>query len=182
MSIHNEIARFSVEYYFEHSKLLKFPDDLPDNILEKIPNELVGNRRGTFVSWHDGNDNLRGCIGTFMPTKSNVAEEIIVNAVSSAVDDPRFSPMNKDELDSLHCKVDVLSELEQVHNIEKDLNPKKYGVFVTTPDGRSGLLLPDLDGVDTVYQQLSIASQKGGIDPVDDDISVSRFTVDRFEE
>jgi MEMO1 family protein len=117
-----------------------------------------------------------------MPTKNNIAEEIIDNAVESGIHDPRFYPIAKEELVDLNCNVDILSELEQVSNIERDLNPRKYGVFITTPDRRSGLLLPDLDGVDTVYQQLSIACSKGDIDPQDDDFTVYRFTVDRFEE
>ncbi len=174
MNIYTELARQSLEYFLTQGTYMEIPDNLPE--------ELLNEKRGTFVSWHDKNDDLRGCIGTFLPTKKSIADEIISNSVASGTEDPRFHSITLDDLKKLHCNVDILSELEHIQNIECDLNPKKYGVYIKTPDGRSGLLLPDLDGVDTVYQQISIACQKGGIDPQDDSLSLYRFTVDRFEE
>lgn len=174
MNPYTDLARASLEHYLKHQTLLAVPDDLPD--------EFYKQKRGTFVSWHDKDMGLRGCIGTFMPTTQNIAEEIIDNAVQSGVHDPRFFPIGHDELNNLTCKVDVLSDLEYIQNMERDLNPRKYGVYITTPDGRSGILLPDLEGVDTIYQQVGIACQKGDIDPQNDDISVRRFTVDRYSE
>ena len=174
MSAYTDLARQSLEHFLRYGSYLDTPPDLPENFLSE--------RRGTFVSWHDKDDNLRGCIGTFMPTQKSIAEEIIINAVSAGIEDPRFPQISMEELTTLNCKVDILSELERVQNYERDLNPRKYGVFIKTPDGRSGLLLPDLDGVNTVYQQVSIACEKGGINPQEDDIAIYRFTVNRFGE
>jgi AMMECR1 domain-containing protein len=105
-------------------------------------------------------------------------EEIIRNAISAAMHDPRFSPVREDELKTLEYSVDVLSEPEDIGS-ESELDPKKYGVIVTK-GGRRGLLLPDLDGVDTVSQQISIAKQKAGIGKWEN-VKLSRFTVTRHK-
>ena len=55
------------------------------------------------------------------------------------------------------------------------LDVKCYGVIVSTEDGRRGLLLPNLDGVDTIEEQLSIALRKGGISEREP------YTLERFE-
>ena len=56
---------------------------------------------------------------------------------------------------------------------------KRYGVIVSCGYKR-GLLLPDLEGVDTVEDQISIAMQKGGITP-DDNYKLQRFEVVRYK-
>ena len=127
---------------------------------------------GTFVSLH-AHGQLRGCIGTIGPTTENVAWEIVQNAVSACSRDPRFAPVRADELDSLEYSVDVLGEPETVSSPE-ELDVKKYGVIVSC-GGRRGLLLPDLEGVDTVAQQIDIAREKGGIS------SREKYTLERFE-
>jgi AmmeMemoRadiSam system protein A len=137
-------------------------------------------RAGVFVSIHRRNGDLRGCIGTILPTRKNINEEAVSNAITAATKDYRFEPIGPDELDDLVITVDVLSEPEKVTNTA-ELDPKKYGVIVSTSDGKSGLLLPDLSGVETVNQQISICLQKGGISP-DEKISVSRFTVTRYDD
>ena len=104
---------------------------------------------------------LRGCIGTILPTQKNVAEEILQNAISACSRDPRFSPVEISELDDIVYSVDVLGEPERIFS-EKDLDVKKFGVIVEN-GGRRGLLLPDLEGVETVEQQISIAKQKANI-------------------
>jgi AmmeMemoRadiSam system protein A len=106
---------------------------------------------------------LRGCIGTFAPTKPNIALEIIDNAISSASRDPRFPPITKAELADLDISVDILNEPEAIP--DKDmLDPKKYGLILEALDGyRKGLLLPDLEGVDTVEEQIRIVRMKAGI-------------------
>ena len=123
--------------------------------------------------------NSGGCIGTILPTRSNLAEEICANAVSAGTHDPRFSAVETSELDELVYDVDVLSTPERI-SLPDELDPARYGVIVSTLDGRRGLLLPDLDGVNTVDEQLSIAARKGGIDLADSNIQLERFTVTRY--
>jgi len=142
---------------------------------EKFTPEME-ERAGVFVSIHK-HGQLRGCIGTFDPAKSNVAEEIIANAVSSATRDPRFSPVTAAELPDLDYKVDVLTMPESIESMDQ-LDPKKYGVIVQS-GARRGLLLPDLEGVDTVEQQIGISCQKAGILP-HDPIELYRFEVKRY--
>jgi AmmeMemoRadiSam system protein A len=134
-------------------------------------------RAGAFVSLHTP-AGLRGCIGTIGPTQSTLAAEIVHNAVSAASQDPRFSPVRSDELDSLEITVDVLEEPEPVASMS-ELDPKVYGV-ITTCGWRRGLLLPDLEGVDTCEDQVAIAMNKGGI-RADETISLERFKVVRYD-
>lgn len=132
-------------------------------------------RAGVFVSLKKFGE-LRGCIGTTSPTTASVAREIAQNAVSAGLHDPRFPPIREDELDFLDISVDVLGEAEPA--VKDDLDPKAYGVIVSKGASR-GLLLPDLDGVNTVDEQLSIACRKAGIDPRSD-YDIARFTVVRY--
>jgi AmmeMemoRadiSam system protein A len=121
--------------------------------------EMKG-RAGAFVSLKIGGL-LRGCIGTFEPTRENVAQEIIANAISSATRDPRFPPVSPEELEDLEYSVDILSKPAPVTDMT-DLDPQRYGVIVES-GGRRGLLLPDLEGVDTVDKQIEICRAKAGI-------------------
>lgn len=152
-SIPVQLARQSIIYYLKNKKRLSLPDNLPPELTEK--------RAGVFVSLKK-NGKLRGCIGTFLPTQDNIALEIIENAISAAVHDPRFSPVTLDEVEKLTISVDILSTPEEVKDIS-ELDPKKYGIIVSH-GYKKGLLLPDLEGVDTVEQQIDIARQKAGID------------------
>jgi AmmeMemoRadiSam system protein A len=139
--------------------------------------EIVGRRAACFVSLKiDGR--LRGCIGTLSPTKSSLAVEIIDNAISAGTRDPRFSPVRVSELKDIVYDVDVLSEPEPILGTD-DLDVKRYGVIVSTRDGRRGVLLPDLEGVDTVEDQVRIAADKGRIDLDFDDYQLERFEVVR---
>lgn len=148
-----KLARRSLETYVKTGqRLTSLPEDLPT--------EMTTQQAGAFVSLHK-NGQLRGCIGTIAPTCDNLAWEIVQNAVSACSRDPRFSPVRPDELDELEYSVDVLGAPEPVDS-PAALDPKTYGVIVSC-GGRRGLLLPDLDGVDSVEAQLSIALQKGGI-------------------
>jgi len=131
---------------------------------------------GVFVSIHKLGG-LRGCIGTFEPAANNVAEEIIANAISSATRDPRFPPIAPNELKDLDYSVDVLTSPEPVESKDQ-LDPKKYGVIVEA-GYRRGLLLPDLEGVDSVNYQIDICRQKAGIAP-DEPIKLYRFEVKRY--
>lgn len=163
-----KLARRSLETYVKTGqRLTSLPEDLPA--------EMTTQQAGAFVSLHK-NGQLRGCIGTIAPTCENLAWEIVQNAVSACSRDPRFSPVRPDELDELEYSVDVLGAPEPVDS-PAALDPKTYGVIVSC-SGRRGLLLPDLDGVDSVEAQLSIALQKGGIRE-NESYKIERFKVVR---
>lgn len=130
-----------------------------------------------FVTLHNPDNSLRGCIGTIIPVRDSLKTEIKYNAISAAFQDPRFEPLLENELDGLIISVDVLGEPEPVISTD-ELNPKIYGVIVSSGEKR-GVLLPDLGGVDTVDKQLMIAMQKAGIQ-TGSKIYVERFKVDRF--
>ena len=162
-----KLARASAEYFVKNGDIMPLPD--------WVPEELLNTKAGAFVSVHKFGG-LRGCIGTIAATQNNLAQEIIQNAVSAVSKDPRFHPVTEDELKFLDINVDVLGEAEPVKS-EAELDVKKYGVIVQSGYKR-GLLLPDLDGVDTVEQQVSIARRKGGIAP-GDKVELFRFEVVR---
>ena len=161
------LAYQAVDYYVLHRRYLPIPEDIDE--------ELINGRAGTFVSIHK-EGLLRGCIGTIAPARDNIAQEIIANAVSACSRDPRFSPVSEDELKDLEISVDVLGETEDVSSPE-ELDVKRYGVIVSCGE-RRGLLLPDLDGIDTVEEQIDIARKKGGIGK-DEDYTLQRFEVIR---
>lgn len=163
-----KLARRSLETYVKTSqRLTSLPEDLPT--------EMTTQQAGAFVSLQK-NGQLRGCIGTIAPTCENLAWEIVQNAISACSRDPRFSPVRPNELDELEYSVDVLGAPEPVDS-PAALDPKTYGVIVSC-GGRRGLLLPDLDGVDSVEAQLSIALQKGGIRE-NEPYKIERFKVVR---
>ncbi|HEY32313.1 MAG TPA: AmmeMemoRadiSam system protein B [Dehalococcoidia bacterium] len=143
---------------------------------EVLTPEMRG-RAGVFVSIHK-NEALRGCIGTFEPVESNIAEEIVSNAISSATRDPRFLPITVDELKDLDYSVDVLTTPEPIDSKDQ-LDPKRYGVIVEA-GWRRGLLLPDLEGVDSVDEQIDICRQKAGIAP-NEPVNLYRFEVKRHK-
>ncbi|MBR2811957.1 MAG: TTE1956 family protein [Solobacterium sp.] len=131
---------------------------------------------GVFVSIHKFHE-LRGCIGTLRPTKKSMAQEIIANGISASSRDPRFDAITADELPYLEITVDELGVPETISDTGM-LDVKKYGVICTDPEGRCGVLLPDLEGVDTVDKQLEIACRKGGF-VLDEDTVIQRFEVVR---
>lgn len=165
------VARRALETFLSEGRLA-IPDGLP--AVPQLPS-----RAGVFVSLHDREGNLRGCVGTFLPTRSTLWEEIALNAVAAATHDPRFPPVQPEELPHLHIKVDILSPPEPVNALD-DLDPRRYGILVTN-GARRGLLLPDIPGVETVEQQIAIARQKAFIEP-DEPVEIYRFTVQRFSE
>ena len=143
---------------------------------EDVPAELTARRAGVFVSLHE-HGQLRGCIGTISATCSSIAEEILQNGISACSRDPRFDPVSVDELDYLDYSVDVLGDAERISSPD-ELDPRRYGVIVTK-GWKRGLLLPNLEGVDTVDDQLRIAKMKAGIDPYDERVELERFEVVR---
>ena len=133
--------------------------------------------RGLFSHFRaQGLQETTPCIGTIAPVRKSLAEEVIRNGVAAATEDPRFAPVRPEELPHLEYSVDVLGEPEAVDNLEQ-LDPARYGVIVTRGHQR-GLLLPDLEGVDTVFDQIAIAKQKAGIRP-DEQVHLERFEVVR---
>ena len=164
------LARIARETLESHVK------GMPPPAVDKVPEEFRG-RAGVFVSIKKKGD-LRGCIGTVEPTRKNIVEEVRANAISAGIHDPRFLPVRGEELDDLEYSVDVLFPPEPVKGIE-DLDPKKYGVIVRS-GGRSGLLLPNLEGVDSAEEQVRIARRKAGIGP-DEPVLLERFEVVRYK-
>lgn len=161
------LARQTIEEYIRLGKEPRVPEGLPAEMQEK--------RAGVFVSLKkDGR--LRGCIGTIQAVYDSIAEEIIANAISAATRDPRFPPVMARELEALTISVDVLGDTERIAS-PKELDVKRYGVVVTKGRKR-GLLLPNLDGVDTVEEQIAIAKQKAGLG-LDEEVELERFEVVR---
>ncbi len=160
-----KLARLSLETYVKTGRRL-------ERLPEGLPAGMTDRSAGAFVSLH-AHGQLRGCIGTTGPTTESVAWEIVQNAVSACSRDPRFIPVSAEELDGLEYSVDVLGKPEPVSS-PAELDVKKYGVIVSC-GGRRGLLLPDLEGVDTVERQIDIARQKGGIGPGE------KYALERFE-
>jgi len=142
-----------------------------------LPAELTEPRAGCFVSLKEDGE-LRGCIGTIAPTWANLAEDLCANASSAGTRDPRFSAVKESELPELVYSVDVLGDPEPIDGLS-ELDPRRFGVIVSTSDGRRGLLLPDLDGIDTPEEQVKIAARKGGINPKEEDVQLERFEVVR---
>ncbi len=164
------LARKVVETFVATGEVLKPTEDFSD---------FLNQRAACFVSIKTRAGELRGCIGTIEPTKDTLAEEMILNAVSAATRDPRFSPVRVDELPELKYSVDVLSPPEPT-TIDL-LNPNVYGVIVEDESGRRGLLLPHLEGIDTAARQVEIASRKAGIKP-GASVRLLRFRADRYRE
>lgn len=166
---YTRLARKNLDTYFNSGRLLT---------REEIEDEkLLGDKKGVFVSLKM-NGELRGCIGTIIPTTDSVGEEIIRNSLSAALNDPRFAPLKKEELMEIDISVDLLYPPEEA--VFEDLDPYNYGVIVTSGN-KKGLLLPNLEGVDNKEEQLEIAMNKGGISP-SDKYTLERFKVERFKE
>jgi MEMO1 family protein len=165
------LARAVVETFVKEGKVISTPEDLTD---------LLSQRAGCFVSIKTRAGELRGCIGTVDPERDTLAEEVITNAISAATRDPRFKPVCEAELPGLKYSVDVLSQPELTRL--EDLDPRVYGVIVADENGvHRGLLLPNLEGIDTAARQLEIASRKAGI-PEQSRIKIWRFRADRYRE
>ncbi|HKL47474.1 MAG TPA: AmmeMemoRadiSam system protein A, partial [Candidatus Izemoplasmatales bacterium] len=158
------LAIKTLKHYFKTQKTLEVPKELPKEMFEE--------KAGVFVSIKK-NGHLRGCIGTIQATRKNIAAEIIQNTLSASFKDPRFPPIRKSELDNLSFSVDVLKKPEQVKNLS-ELDVNRYGVIVSHHH-RRGLLLPNLQGIKTVDEQIQIALRKAGIS------SGEPYQIERFE-
>jgi MEMO1 family protein len=165
------LARQAVETFVRSGDILDPPKNTQGLLSERAP---------CFVSLKTMSGELRGCIGTIEPVKDNLAEEIVANGISAATNDPRFDPVNEDELSNLRYSVDVLFPSEPA--VIEELDPAVFGVIVEDESGsRRGLLLPDIPGIDDAQQQVAIAARKAGIAP-GEPIKLWRFKVERFRE
>lgn len=161
-----ELAKNAVETYVREGRVIRTPEPLPAEMCQKA---------GVFVSLKKRSE-LRGCIGTYLPACGCIGDEIINNAISAATRDPRFPRVTEEELKELTYSVDVLTCPEKVNNVH-ELDPRKYGIIVVSECSR-GLLLPDLDGVDNVEEQIRITKMKACILP-QEEVEIYRFEVRR---
>jgi len=165
------LARAAVETFIRTFQVIQPPSEISG---------LLSLRAPCFVSLKTLDGELRGCIGTIEPARQTLAEEIIANAISAAMSDPRFSPVTEAELAALRYSVDVLMPAELT--VLEELDPKIFGVIVEDENSaRRGLLLPDIPGVESAEQQVEIAARKAGI-PSGTPVKLWRFKVDRFRE
>ena len=166
-----ELARLTVETYIKTYKTPSAPEKLTGVEIKQA---------GAFVSIKTNDNELRGCIGTILSTEDSIIKEIINNAVSAATRDPRFPAIIEEELEGLKYSVDILHPPERAFTIE-ELDPKNYGIIVISETGKQGLLLPDLEGVDTVEQQIMICQRKAGMSN-SEKFYLKKFKVDRYPE
>ena len=165
-----QLAKLALETYIKEGKVILPPPGLSERFLQE--------KRGTFVTL-EKKGQLRGCIGTYLPTKENIALEVISNAIAAGTKDWRFGPVKEEELPFLSYTVYILQKPERVFSL-KELDPKRYGIIVKS-GFKTGLLLPDLEGVDTIEKQIAIACQKAGIDPALEEIEIWKFKVEKFQ-
>lgn len=166
------LARRSVELFVKDGVEAVAEPNMPDDCFIE--------RKGVFVTLKK-NKELRGCIGTFLPVSSCIAQEIVRNSISACSKDPRFPAIKEKELSQIQYEVSLL-DAPQVVADPKSLDPQKDGIIVATSSGKQGLLLPDLDGITSVDQQIAIASQKGRIDLGREKIFIYSFNTLKFSE
>ncbi|MCK5491393.1 MAG: AmmeMemoRadiSam system protein A [Candidatus Pacebacteria bacterium] len=173
MNEYIKLAKNSIKNYIKTGQRMKVPENLPEHFYSE--------KKGVFITIYEMNPKkkLRGCVGTFLPTRDCIAEEIIDNAISAATYDNRFEAIRGNELKNLQYEVSLLNTSEQIASIH-DLDVKKFGVIVKSKDGRTGLLLPDLEGVKMPEHQISIACQKAGINLENEEIELYRFTIMKY--
>lgn len=163
------LAHKAVKTYLENGQIISAPVPLPPEMSISA---------AVFVSiYTDGQ--LRGCRGTIIPTEPNLAEAIIQIAIASATDDPRFLPITLPEVPGIKIKIDVLSPLEPVKDIN-NLDEKVYGVMIQG-GRRRAVLLPNIAAVDSVSRQLELVRKKAGLSP-NEPANLYQFTVTRYEE
>lgn len=172
-TIYTRIALQTISHFLAKGNLkkLQFPG-LPENLLNQ--------RRGCFVSLHKNDGELRGCIGTIEPVHQNLSEEIINNSIAAASRDTRFRPLSINELEAIELSVDVLTKPEEIFDIN-DLDIQIYGVIVSDNKHKRGILLPNLDGIESIEHQIQIAQKKAGLEDVPlNQLSIYRFTSTRY--
>ena len=171
MNPYTTLAKLAVETYIKDNKIIDPPKNLPQEFLLK--------KAGAFVTILE-NGNLKGCIGTYLPTRENIAQEINHNAITAATEDYRFNSVTENDLDNLSYEVYILEKPEKIKNIS-ELDPLKYGVLVKSNTGKSGLLLPDLEGLNTTEKQLEAVCVKAGINPELENIEIYKFEAKKYK-
>jgi len=182
MKGNNEIVKWAIkciETFILENRIIEIDEGAPEFLKNTAGGAFVSLHRVLRVATSQAlpGKELRGCIGTIEAVKKNLALEIRDNAISAATKDPRFFPVEKTELEDIEVSVDILSAPEMIED-ESLLDPGKYGVIVEHGYKR-GLLLPDLEGIDTVDLQIEIAKRKAGIHK-SEKCTLYRFTVDRY--
>jgi AmmeMemoRadiSam system protein A len=170
MNPYTALAKSAIESYIKDQKTIDPPKDLPSEFLLK--------KAGAFVTILE-NDNLKGCIGTYLPARENIAQEIIHNAIAAATEDYRFNSVTENDLDNLSYEVYILEKPQLIKNVS-ELDPIKYGVLVKSNTGKSGLLLPDLEGLDTTEKQLQAVYIKAGINSELENIEIYKFEAKKY--
>jgi AmmeMemoRadiSam system protein A len=171
-SIHTKIAFKAIQEYLLNRNMHYFKN-------EPVPDEL-NIKRSCFVTIKTEQNKLRGCIGTIYPVYENLYNEIIKNAVSSAFFDNRFSPLTLSETEHIKISVEVLSTPEKIEQTTL-LNPKIYGAIIKDKNNRTGVLLPGIEGIETIEEQIKIIKKKAGIFQTDlSGLTIYRFTTDKF--
>ncbi len=172
-TIYTSIALKAILNYFQKELKDELQSDEGIGDLTKI-------RRGCFVSIHNRDGSLRGCIGTIEPCESDLSREIYRNAICAAFEDYRFNPLSRDELDDIEISVDVLTVPEEISDFD-DLDPLIYGVIVTDNSAHRGVLLPSIQSIDTVEQQIEIVKRKAGLSKIHNrNLKFYRFTSTRY--
>jgi len=171
MKSYLELAKKAVEEYVRNHKIIDVPTELPP--------EFYTQRAGAFVSLHKDTE-LRGCIGTYLPTRKNIAEEIIYNAIAAATEDYRFNSITVQDLPKISYEIYILEAPEPIKSTSQ-LDPKKYGILIKTDSRKSGLLLPDLEGINTAKEQFSAVCEKCGADPESEKIELFRFQAKKYK-
>ena len=147
-----DLARKAVETYITTKEMI--------NVHEMSLKEERAQKSGVFVTINSKN-NLRGCVGTIRAYHENIIEETIQNSISAAVRDKRFAPISKEEFQSLSYAVNIIDEPEVVTDME-EMDPLKYGLIVSN-GYRQGILLPNIEGIRTIEEQLGNAMIKADI-------------------
>jgi len=172
MDPYTNLAKSAVEDYIKDDKIIGPPKNF-------LPSEFLSKKAGCFVTILE-NGNLKGCIGTYQPTRKNIAQEIIHNAIAAATEDYRFDSITENNLDNLSYEVYILEEPQLIKDTS-ELDPKKYGVLVKSDSGKSGLLLPDLEGLDTTKKQLKAVYNKAGINPDTENMQIYKFAAKKYK-
>jgi len=164
------LARRSVE-----TALLKSREQPPSPA-----GEYLNAQRGVFVTLRQRSGRLRGCVGTITAICPNIVAETWRSARLAALRDGRYASVTLAELTGLRFDVSVIHPATEVLSMT-ELDPGRYGVIVSTADGRRGVLLPGIQEIQTPEQQLRSARGKGYID-LDEPVTIEKFLVDHFEE
>jgi AmmeMemoRadiSam system protein A len=171
MNYYTKLAKLAVDKHIKEGKTVNPPKGLPSYFFLR--------KAGSFITIEQ-NGKLRGCIGTYLPTKKNIAEEIIQNAISAATQDFRFSQIKNGDLEQLSYSVYILDKLKKIKDIS-ELDPIKYGILVKSDKGKTGLLLPNLEGLNTPEKQYGAVCDKCGIILGEEETILYRFKAKKYE-